>query len=118
MGLFTLEDSFIDSMCMSTADSDVAIELTGALEAGRQAVLEAVQRKLQHTEWAKWADEFEVILQDGVYVVMPPAEIENEILAAEYGGPELGPPRPILRQALQQAMAEVQRIITAEMVLT
>jgi len=114
--LFAIEDNFIDSMCLGMDDSSAKNELAEALEAGRLEMLKALHARLQSSPWKDRAEEFTVVLQGGRFVIIAPADLEDEVLDSEYGN-QTERPHPVLRQAAAQSRPAIERAINKKLAL-
>lgn len=110
--LFTLEDNFIESLCFGMDGGDTLNLFNEALEAGRQELLEQLMTKVESSALlAPYADQFDIEIEDGHYVIIVPEEIEPELFEQEYGDLDT-PPQPILRPVVQQHSSDAARAIT------
>lgn len=94
--LFTFEDDFISSMC-GMSDAEVRETWTNAFEDGRRAMEMSVQERARQSPAMKvHADDLTVKIEDGSFVVVIPADIEDDVMAMELGTDGRAP-QPVLR---------------------
>lgn len=116
--LFTLEDEFVSSLCFGMSDKETTARFVDALEAGRREVQREVRDRVRRSDLlADRADEVTVALIEGHYVVLLPDDIADEALDDEYGTDE-EPPKPLLRQSVQQTRVSAAKAITKKLELT
>ena len=109
--LFQFDPSFITSVCMGGSNADVAAKFRDAYEDGRLKLRSAVRDRMRQADrWRDAAERTDVKLGREGYVVVLPAEYEDELLDLEYGGPDT-PMQPIQRQAVSQSRIDVERAI-------